>query len=233
MNLVARKKIVFVIVEGPSDHDALALILSKIFDSNEVHVEILHRDITTENGITPSNIIENVVDVIKEYAVGSHFVSKHFQRVIHLVDTDGAFIANDKVVEDREASGFVYSTEAIRAPEPQKVIERNLQKRANLLKISRTSKVWNIPYSVFYMSCNLEHVLFNKLNCSDEEKEELSYRFAKQYKDNIPGFLSLISESDFSVCDDYLSSWDFISKENNSLNRYTNLGLCFKNDPDK
>ena len=230
MNLVARKKIVFVIVEGPSDYDALALILSKVFDSNEVYVEILHRDITTEKDVTPINIIENVVDVIKEYAIGSHFVAEHFQRVIHLVDTDGAFIANDKVVEDQEAKGFVYTTEAIRASKPQKVIERNRQKKANLLKISRTSKVWDIPYSVFYMSCNLEHVLFNRLNCSDEEKEDLSYRFARQYKDDIPGFLTLISESDFSVCNNYLSSWNFIAEGTNSLNRYTNLGLCFKND---
>lgn len=230
MNLVARKKIIFVIVEGPSDDEALGVILSKIYNANQVHIEILHRDITTETGVNPTNIIKKVVEVIKEYASGNPFTAKDFARVIHLVDTDGAFIPDDNIVEDPNADGFVYTTEQIQAKDTSKVIERNKQKRDNLIKISRTPKVWSIPYDVFYMSSNLEHVLFDKLNCSDEEKEELSYRFARQYKNDIPGFLSLLSESEFSVCDDYLSSWEFIEKGTNSLNRYTNFGLCFKDD---
>ena len=72
--------------------------------------------------------------------------------------------------------------------------------------------------------------LFDKLNCSDDEKENLSYGFAKQYRDNVEGFLDFISNSDFSICDEYLSSWEFISKEKHSLERYTNFGLCFKKD---
>lgn len=35
---MARKKIVFIIVEGPSDQDALELLLNNIFDSNRVFV---------------------------------------------------------------------------------------------------------------------------------------------------------------------------------------------------
>lgn len=34
---MARKKIVFVIVEGPSDDTALGVLLSKIFDKDMVH----------------------------------------------------------------------------------------------------------------------------------------------------------------------------------------------------
>lgn len=48
MKLVARKKIVFVIVEGPSDEQALGIILNKIYDKNVVYVHIAYRDITTE-----------------------------------------------------------------------------------------------------------------------------------------------------------------------------------------
>ena len=36
---VARKKIVLVIVEGPSDDAALGVILNRLFDKNTVHVE--------------------------------------------------------------------------------------------------------------------------------------------------------------------------------------------------
>ena len=51
-----RKKILFVIVEGPSDDAALSVLLSRFFDSNVVHVHVMHCDITTELGVTPNKI---------------------------------------------------------------------------------------------------------------------------------------------------------------------------------
>ena len=75
------------------------------------------------------------------------------------------------------------------------------------------------------MSCNLDHVLYNKLNSSDEDKETDAFQFAKYYKDKIPEFVQFISESDFSVTGDYRESWNFIQQDLNSLNRYTNLAI--------
>ena len=49
---MARRKIVLVIVEGPSDADSLELYLSKFFDSNTVHMKIMYGDITSKRGIT-------------------------------------------------------------------------------------------------------------------------------------------------------------------------------------
>lgn len=45
---MARKKIVLVIVEGPSDDSALGVILNRLFDKNKVHIEIMYGDITTD-----------------------------------------------------------------------------------------------------------------------------------------------------------------------------------------
>lgn len=86
------------------------------------------------------------------------------------------------------------------------MLNRNKMKSQNLFKISRTPFVWNIPYSVYYMSCNLERVLFNRLNCTDEEKEDLSYKFAVKYKNKIKEFIDFITNSYFSVNCDYISS---------------------------
>lgn len=77
------------------------------------------------------------------------------------------------------------------------------------------------------MSCNLDHVLYGKLNSTDEEKERDAYAFARKYKDDIDGFLSFISDSDFSRTDGYRESWEFIRQDFHSLERFTNLGLCF------
>ena len=209
---MARKKIVFVIVEGPTDNDALGLVFEHFFKEKEVYVHIVHGDITTRAGINNANILKAVVEEIKGYASNTHLTSKDFQEIIHIVDMDGAFVDNTKVVEDITQEEVYYSETEIRTKDKQGIEKRNLQKRENLNKMTAKNKIWNIPYSVYYMSCNLDHVLHNKLNSTDEEKE---------------GFLHFISASYFSVQGTYVDTWKFIKEETHSLERHTNLGLCF------
>ena len=65
------------------------------------------------------------------------------------------------------------------------------------------------------MSCNLDHVLYNKRNSTDEEKENDAYAFAKQYKGDRDGFVKFISESSFSV-----NSQNIISKIGDEVKGY-------------
>lgn len=227
---MAHKKIVFVIVEGPSDHDALSLVLNRLFDQQTVHVHIIHRDITTDQGVDPSNIVTKIANEVKQFANSSHFQSSHFQEIIHLVDMDGAYISNEAVVEDLNAEHPIYSITEIRTADKSRIEQRNLQKRNNLDRLLTTKAIWKIPYSVYYMSCNLDHALYDKLNTSDEDKENDAHTFAKQYKDNAQGFLEYISKSDFAVMDGYKESWAYIKNDLHSLERHTNLGLCFIRD---
>ena len=69
---------------------------------------------------------------------------------------------------------------------------------------------------------------FSKLNITDEEKEELSFHFAKKYKDDLEAFLKYINDPIISVPGDYRATWDYIKQDNHSLERHTNLSLCFK-----
>lgn len=223
---MARKKIVFVIVEGPSDEEALGIIISRLYDRNVVFVQIMHGDITSKEGVKSSNVIAKLGDVIKSYASDNHYIKSDFKEIIHIADMDGAYVSKEYVIKD-EYPKAVYDAEYIRTANPKGIIRRNSQKSAVLNKLCTTPKVWTIPYRIFYMSCNLDHVLHNRPNCSDEEKEKNSYLFAKQYKDNISGFLSFIRESEFSVMCAYSESWEFIKQERNSLIRHTNLGLHF------
>ena len=78
---MARKKIVLVIVEGPSDDAALGVILNRLFDKNTVHVEIMYGDITTDMSIDPVDIAKALGDVVKRYADSMHFKQLHFQQV--------------------------------------------------------------------------------------------------------------------------------------------------------
>ena len=68
VRLLSRKKVLFVIVEGPSDETALGVLLNRLFDQNAVYVHIWHGDVTSDIKSTPSNIISKVGNAVKSYA---------------------------------------------------------------------------------------------------------------------------------------------------------------------
>lgn len=105
---MARKKIVFVIVEGPSDEEALGVLLNRIFNSNAVYVHVMYCDITTEMDVNANNIVSKIGDIVKRYA-GRTFKPRDFCQIIHITDTDGAFIPNEAIVEDNTAVKPYYS----------------------------------------------------------------------------------------------------------------------------
>lgn len=222
---MARKRVVFVIVEGPSEDTALGVLLSKIYDANAVYVHIWHGDITSDSSVNPGNIISKLGKVVTKYAEDNHYKKEHFQEIIHIIDTDGTYIPDENIVEDATAQELVYSETEIRTNNRKEAILRNERKRNNIDKLCGCKSVWSVPYGVYYMSSNLDHVLYGKMNSTDEEKEQDAYKFAKEYKDNVPGFLTYISESEFSVNMDYNESWNFIRQGLHSLERHTNLGL--------
>ena len=233
---MARKKIIFVIVEGASDDEALGVIFSRLYDKQSVHIEITHGDITSKNNSTPSNIVSKVGELIKKYAKSNHYDKTDFLEVIHIMDTDGAYIHDEYVVKDTSiADKVLYSITDIKAQDPDSIRNRNSNKSKNMDRLqsqklilqSKKSSCLGIPYYAYYMSCNLDHVLYNKLNSTDIDKENNAFKFAQKYKDDLDEFLKFICDSDFSICNDYKESWEFIRKDLNSLNRYSNLGICF------
>ena len=224
-----RKKIVFVIVEGPSDEEALGVLLNRIYDSKAVYVQVMHCDITTELDVNAGNVVAKIGDVVKQYA-GRAFKPVDFSRIIHITDMDGAFIPDDAVVEDAAAVKPLYSATEIRTQRKSGIENRNQRKRECLNRLSAASQIWGVPYQIYYMSCNLDHALYGKLNSTDDEKEADAFAFAKKYRDDIPGFMKYISESDFSVAGSYPQSWQYIREGLHSLERHTNFGLCFQEE---
>lgn len=223
---MARRKIVFVIVEGPSDDEALGVLLQRMYDKNTVHVHITHGDVTTAKGVSPSTILALLGASIETYMNANHLTTTHFQEIVHIVDMDGAYIPDDAVVEDVTAEKPIYSPMEIRTAHVSGIINRNMTKRLCINKISSMQRLYGIPYQTYFMSCNLDHVLYDKPNSTDDEKERDSFNFARKYGSNFPDFVKFISESLFSVGGTYLESWSFIKEEKHSLERHTNLGIC-------
>ena len=227
---MARRKIVFVIVEGPSDETALGITLNQVFDKDSVYVHIMHGDITTRTGVTSQNIALKIGNEIKAYAKSNHYKASDFKQIIHIVDTDAAYLPENRIVEEAESVELSYLDDGIYTRDKQKVISRNKQKTENLFRLRTCGNIWGIPYRVYYMSCNLDHVLYDKRNSSDEEKEQDSYNFAKLYKKNVKDFLKFMCNSTFSVKGDFKESWKFIEKDMHSIERHTNLPICLEEE---
>ncbi len=220
-----KKQIVLLIVEGPSDDEALSYSLMKLYEQyfQDIRVEILHGDITSQRESTPSNIVTKVGAIVKSFLNQYSLKKNDISKIIQITDTDGAFIPDDRVLFDKSCKTPRYTTETIRTLNPANIIARNKKKAGILRTLRRTSNINTIPYHVVFMSCNLDHVLYDKLNCSDEEKEKNAFHFQEKYEQDLNGFWSYIARSSFSVQSDFVESWKFIEKDLNSLNRYTNI----------
>ena len=102
-----------------------------------------------------------------------------------------------------------------------------------MYRLALEPAIGGIPYLAIYMSCNLDHVLYNKLNSHDSDKRKDSLAFALKYRNDIEAFISFINDSDFSVAGDRRETWEYIRQGLNSIDRHTNLGLCFPTTNDE
>ncbi len=227
---MAKKKVVMVLLEGPSDATALGKYFTDFFSSDRVVTKILHTDITSQYGVYPDTIKAKIGSHISDELRRLKLNKADLLQVIHLVDTDGCFISDSCVKLDATKSTFYYGNDGIYHKDVQVVVDRNDQKKRNIEALFKnTSGICRgVEYHIYYMSCNLEHVLHNIRQAPADDKERLAYDFAERYNGNLNGFLKFLIDSDFSVCTNYKDSWDFITAGLHSLERHTNVGLCFK-----
>ncbi len=107
------KKVVAVIVEGPSDENAIGGILKEFFSSEEVQFAVVHGDITSNYSTTNENVVSKVGALIETIKSKYGYNWGDFVNIIHITDTDGAFTQNcikKAEVKDIQYSGSVVKT---------------------------------------------------------------------------------------------------------------------------
>lgn len=216
--MMAKKKIMLFIVEGPTDETSLSTVLSRIFSSDTVKFQVVHGDVLTRDFVAPDRIIAAVNEQIKLFR-GNIYKPSDFCKVVHLADTDGAFIPEDAVVAEAvEGRQYPFYTDTqILTPEPANIIDRNARKGRN--------RVGGIPYSFYYFSCNLDHVLHGRNNLSEAEKIACSRDFDLQYADDPNAFIRFMRDESFAVQGTYQETWAFIKQGTRSLERHSNFRI--------
>lgn len=218
------KKIILFIVEGISDQTSLGYIMSQLIADDQVHFAVTGGDITTSPGTNSGNIAAKVGNVVRNFS-GSTFKPKDFRAVVHLVDTDGAFIAPGHIVQGKNDDPL-YTQTGIVTSRTDPIVRRNENKSANLNRLIALRKVWgSIPYSLYFFSCNLDHVLHNDANTAWRDKVKLANDFEDRYHEQPAQFIDLLKTSSFTVPGSYKETWHFIQGGDNSLKRYSNFHL--------
>lgn len=240
-----RKKIVLFLVEGMSDKNALEIPFGQLLD--DIDPDILLEfamvvkddgtpggDITSKNGIYPDNI-ERFIDeiMVSPFLKQTGLYPKDIMEIVHFVDTDGVYIADDLVASSGNGSDApVYYSDYIVTGNPAHVVERNHRKSENLDVLSSLSSIKigskKIKYSTYYFSCNLDHFLHGDANYNDHDKTRKALEFSMAHEDS--GSLErFFNENEMdTVGMSYDESWNFIRNGENSLKRHTNVNLLIQ-----
>lgn len=233
-------KIILFLVEGKSDQRSLALTMHRLL--SDVDFRIVRTDITSDYDTTKENVEEKIFEQISFFLAENPSIRiTDISHVIQIADTDATFIDDDMVEFDSNHEDAYVENNKILTSDPIGIRERN-KRKAEVLKalsakriISDKSRINNcsedkivkLKYRIYYMSCDLEHVLHNKTNCSKEEKIELSEDFRRLSARNIDCLRDIIFAPNIDNSTSYDESWKYIMG-NNSIKRKSNFAYFYR-----
>lgn len=223
------KKIILLLVEGRTDKRTLALIYSKLLRDHNLTFVVLKTDITAGEDMTVKYIEEKIKEKVEEYLAKNPFVKRSdILKLVQIIDTDGAFVPSVQVKQSKKGKTEYFDTH-IEAKDKNRLIRRNISKRAIVYHLANVKKVAGLPYEIYYFSRNLEHVLHNlPQDLTDEEKEDLAFEIAEHYRQCPEKFLQFLYNKEFHVNGTYTETWNFIMQNGNSLKRYCNMTVFFE-----
>ena len=236
--VIQTKRLIIIHVEGKSDEESLEYVLSKLIKSEKVKFVICRGDITSDNKTTTRNVNKKIVDKIEEFLGSSNglYSITDVKLIVHIMDTDACSIDECNIVESDKNE---YQKTIVNTTSKNNILNRNRKKLAILKIVSSLNYLsFNInnnsslcvPYTPYYMSCNLEHVLHNNPNIETfDEKEYYSMKFSVKYLNKISEFVEFINSTNVGTNLSFTESWNNILRPENALKRETNLNL-FVND---
>ena len=68
------KKVILFLVEGPTDEEALAVIFTKVVNNHDIEFDVLHTDITADEGMTVKYIEDRIEAEINKYLLKNPFI---------------------------------------------------------------------------------------------------------------------------------------------------------------
>lgn len=226
------RKTVLFIVEGSSDKTALEKIFKKIYRRNRnIEFRFTSGDISTDPKTTIENVEKRIYTLVKAFLDDKKLKRTDLWGIVQLFDMDGAFIPESAIVRG-PTYRFTYSTTNISCTKPERVKERNKKKSTIINYLLTKHDIENISYEMFFMSCDLDHALYDQQNLAENLKQQYADKFYERFygKEHLfPDFIK--TDVVNGVPDDRLESWRYIKEKLHSLERHTNLHIYFLQHP--
>ncbi len=229
------KKFILFLVEGKNDEREIGAILhspyfKKYKEKYEIQFWTKAGDITACKDVTIKNVQKKLTDILLDFRRNgvpySNIRIDDIQEFVQIVDIDGVFIPDENVQKGGN-SEFYYSDNAIITSNVDGAIGRNKKKAEILQKLFEVQQIGNVPYSIYYASCNMDHLLFDKRNSDRGEKCNNSENFADKCDEHPSILAESVFKKGIGAEGTYSESWSFIQQGCNSLQRYTNINLFF------
>ena len=176
------------------------------------------------------------------------FKSEALQAIFLITDTDACFLKSKDFLDTpsslTKTKRFFYDTEAKKIlydgsqatfnsnSRDKQLVDRNNHRSYLLKDASKIEKVIydgvEVNFAAFYMSCNIDHVMFDNANLTD--KTNMANMRREEYITGNRSFIVDISQCGFkdafsSFRNNLIKSWQFVSKKTHSIERNTNLNL--------
>ena len=244
MTSIKTKKIILFVVEGPTDRTTLENAFRNAFRIRHRHadvkIKVVHGDYTLKNAsgklISPSSILEETTRFVTEYLrvlkETDGVRPSDILAIAQITDLDASFADSSCFVYDSQSERVCYDVDQrlVCSNHIDDIFELRQGKRVNMLKLYshanvKVSKI-SLPYHLFYFGINLEHALYGKPNCTDNEKMDLSESFDDQYGDDYEGFMSKI-QSIASIDGNYYASWSEDKLESSAFLPISNISCIF------
>ncbi len=221
------KKIVFIIVEGISEKNALEGILKVLLqEKDSIEIVVYDGDI-----LTSLDPISKITQKCHETLSVNGFLTTDLAKIVQVSDLDGCYIDDSKIVHVSNGR-ICYKESTIECTNVPSIKARNLNKRnsINLLRATNEIQIGSslVPFELYYNSCNLEHVLYNSRTMSKKQKTSSALRFALTYDGKESDFITFIEPHSLAKTEDEL--WEHVKDSNNSLQKSSTLYFLLKED---
>ena len=230
--MVTPIKTVLFIVEGASDKAALEKIFKAIYKQNRnIDFKFTNGDISSDPAVSISNVEDRIYKIAQNFMRDKKLNKSDIFQIVQIFDMDGAYIPETAIIEGSEY-GFIYTTTGIACKDVTRVKERNIHKQKLMNYLLSIDSIKGIPYEMYFMSCNLDHALYDEMNLDKTLKQEYADQFYEKFIGKEPLFIEFLkSDVVNGVPDSLPGSWRYIKEDLHSLEKHTNLHIYFTKNP--
>ena len=92
--------------------------------------------------IDETNCVEKVTKIVKDFKMKNFLYASDFFAVVHIIDTDGVFIKDSSIVENRSLDDLVFTENQLLTPNKNITLERFHKKQKIYNKLLDIEKNW-------------------------------------------------------------------------------------------